>query len=78
MHCNGVAAELLQPTEVSKMRPERSLHISVMRTKRIIIFVPTHTHTHTSYRKGERYQDCSTNFGAIDCDILQNTVFLRT
>jgi len=37
MHCNAVAAKLLQPTEVSKMRPERSLQISVMRTKRSII-----------------------------------------
>jgi len=78
MGCNAVAAKLLQPTEVSKMRPEKSLHISVMRTKCIIIFVHTHTHTHTSYRKGGRYQYCSTRFGAINCDMLQNTVFLRT
>ena len=47
MGCNVVAAKLLQPTEVSKMRAERSLHISVMRTKRIIIIIIVHTHTHT-------------------------------
>ena len=50
MGWNVVAAKLLQPTEVSKMRPEGSLHISIMRTKCSIIFVHTHTHTHPTGR----------------------------